>query len=141
MSDARDGDHPSPVDSTNDRQQQTGQREMAEMVGSELNLVTVDGATEVDGHDTGVVHQHVDGSSFGDNRFREGADGTHVGEIQRADLEHSISALTFDLRRGGGGLVGVSTGHHHRGAVAMEVPRALQTDPRIRSRDHEQSST
>jgi hypothetical protein len=65
------------------RQQQTGQREVAEMVGPELHLETVRGMAPWDRHHAGVVAEQVEPLMFRDERCREGADRRERREVER----------------------------------------------------------
>src|SRR5699024_3713101 len=74
-----DGDH-----AAHDlRQQQVGQREVAEVVGAELELEPVGRAPQRRDHQPGVVDQQVDGAV---DATGEEAHGGEVGEVEAAHL-------------------------------------------------------
>ena len=69
------------------RQQQVGQREVAQVVGAELGLEAVLGAALGDVHDAGVVDEQVQVAVPG---VGELAYGGEVGQVEPADLHAAV---------------------------------------------------
>ena len=113
------------------RQQQVRQREVAEVVGRELQLDAVGAAGERHAHDTGVVDEHVDLADL----VGEGADRGEVGEVQLRDLDvpHQ-GARRLDTA------LDAAAGEDHRGPRGTEGAGGLEPDPGVGAGDDEPSS-
>ena len=119
-----------------DVEQQPGEGEVAEEVGADLHLEAVGGALLGDGHEAGVVDQHVDGAvELGGERAHRG----QVGEVEPADVGAARGPVA-DRGGGLGALVGVAHGQDDVGAGADELAGGLEADPRVRAGDHERPS-
>ncbi|CAL2069196.1 hypothetical protein GPN2_20966 [Streptomyces murinus] len=124
-------------------QQQPGEREVAEVVGAELQLEAVPGGLLRGVHHAGVVDQQVEAVEAGPQRRRRGPDGVERGQVQRlhghvaGHAGRSLLAL-LDVAHGEhhgspalgerlGGLVpqsGVGPGHHgHSPALVRNIRR------------------
>src|SRR5699024_5066425 len=108
VGDGGDGDH--AADDL--RQQQVGQREVAEVVGAELELEAAGRATQRRDHQPGDVDQQVDGAV---DAAGEEPHGGEVGEVEVAHL-----GLAGHGGGGGGPLVHIAHGQHDASAVLGE---------------------
>ncbi len=109
------------------RDQQVGQEEMAQVIGSELQLEAVGGAVERAGHHSGVVDVKVNRAESGQRLLRRGADRGERGEVadQRFDPRAGLVAdrlccgfeLGFVAARKD--QIGPSGAHRARGFVAQ----------------------
>jgi len=108
--------------------QQTGEREVPEVVGADLHLESVDGAAERDGHDARVVDQHVDLL----DAVREGAHRPEVGQVALANL-----GVRTDVLRDRLALRGVPAGEHHPRTRGRELASHHRAEPAVRPRHDE----
>ena len=104
-------------------EQQVGEREVAEVVGAELQLEAVGGAAQRRHHHAGVVDQQVDLAVPAGGEL---ADRGEAGEVERADL-----GLAGHRRGGGLALVGRAHGEHDVGAGARERRRCGAADAAV----------
>ena len=120
------GDHDDAVGDLG--QQQVGEREVAEVVGAELQLEAVLGATERRVHHARVVDQDIDLAEV----VCERADGREIGEVEPADLGLACNLACSPLA-----LAGVAHGEHDTGAVRRERLGGGEPDPAAGAGDHD----
>jgi hypothetical protein len=101
------------------RQQQPGQREVAQVVGPELELEALLGQRPRRHHHARVVDQHVDGRGGG----RERPYRIQVGEVERPQLDVGGRDLVLDLLERLAALLLVAHGHDHGRALARQLTR------------------
>src|SRR6266849_4527833 len=105
------------------------------MIGPELELKAVDGASVRRGHHAGVVDQQVDVVVGNPDLVSERSYRTEVGKIElpsryrrpwrgRCDFPHRLRALRI-----------VATGHDHPGATPGELARDDATEPAVGAGD------
>jgi hypothetical protein len=109
------------------RQQQRGEREVAQVVGAELALEPVDRALARQHHHARVVHQQVDGGEIGG----EPAYRREVGEVERCALDGGPGDGGQDPLTRGLAACGVAGGDHDAGAVAGEFGGGGQPDAAV----------
>ena len=118
----RGNDH----DSTGDqRQQQRGEQEVAEVVGPQLQLEAVSRLRPSGRHHTGVVDHDVDRVGPG---AREVPYGGEIGEVQGSHLECCAWCRRAQVRRDGGSLVDVANRHDHACARVRQGSRGRSSD-------------
>ena len=108
------------------RQQQVGQREVAEVVGADLAFEPVDGLRVRHRHDAGVVDQHVDSV----DTVGETPDRRQVLQVELAHLE-----VAGHARRRRGALVGVADGQDHLGSDPCEFTCGDLAEAAVGARD------
>ena len=84
-----DGGHahdPGSVSASEERQQQAGEREVAQVVRPELHLEALARAPVGDGHHAGVVHEHVEVVELPDQPLGAAANVVEIGQVERHDL-------------------------------------------------------
>ena len=78
-----------------------GQREVPQMVGTELQLESVAGPLKVGRcHHAGVVDQDVDGAALGDESFTRGSDAVQRRQIGLAQAQCRCWHMVLELREG-----------------------------------------
>ena len=113
------------------RQQQVGQREVAQVVGGDLGLEPVDRAREGHRHHAGVVDEDVDVPDF----LRERAHRLQVGDVEPAYID-APPQLAGDRSP----LLRVPHGQDDLRPERGEDPSRLQTDAAAGPRDDEPAS-
>ena len=117
-------------------EQQPGEGEVPQVVGSELQLEPVPGGLPGREHHPGVVDQQVDPRVPGPQFACGGADGIQRGQVE--GLDHDVRAGGGAGDAGGGALalLGVPHGQHHRRAARGEDPGGLEPQAGVRAGDH-----
>lgn len=91
MRGAADGDHPGAWGAQQPVEQQTGQREVAKVIGAELEFEIVFGEMAGgDGHNAGVVDEDIDGVATVVEDLSELMNRSEISEIEREAFELSI---------------------------------------------------
>ena len=130
MPQAPDGHHPRPRRGQQPVEQQPGQREVAEVVGPELQLEAVGGELTFGEHHAGVVDEQVDPVVRVAQRVGGRADRRERGEIQPLDLESRLGRRSTGCRRPRPRRLEAADRQHHRRAVGGELPGRLQAQTR-----------
>jgi hypothetical protein len=99
-------------------EQQAGEREVAEVVGAELQLEAVGGLAVRRGHDAGIVDQQVEALVRATSRER--SHGIERAEVERLDVERRGRRALADRSRGALALGRVAAGEHDVRAGASE---------------------
>ena len=110
-------------------QQPGDERDVAEMVGAELQLETVRGGLAVRrGHDARVVDQQVDRTPIGAQRLGERADRVQAGQVEALQGDVRVRGCLADRRHRGLTFGGVADRQHELSARRGEPDRDLETD-------------
>jgi hypothetical protein len=105
-----------------------GQREVPEVVGSEVCLEPVGGAPPGTARDPGIVDQDVDPAMALNDAVGEPADRGEVGEVEDLDGRTGPASGAGHLPRRLAAPVVVSAGQHDMGSVRGQPPGGLQAD-------------
>ena len=131
MRSARDVDDPCAFGGEQAIEQQSGQREVPEVIGAELHLEAVGSLTIWDRHDAGVVAQHMQRLALQMERVGEAA---HRGEVRQVEFHHvdlGAGCRCGDIRRGGARFAEVAAGQDDVRMLSRELPRRFQADAAI----------
>src|SRR4029077_11797978 len=125
MASAADVDDPGALAREQAIEQQSGQREMAEVIGAELHLETVGGETIRDRHDAGVVAEHVERLMAHVERVGETADRREVGKIERHHFDIGSRRRRDYLRGCSPRLAEIAACEDYLRPLARELERGL----------------
>ena len=144
---AGDRDHPgvtvaAPAGGHHQRPQVRGEREVAEVVGAELELEPVGGPAPGHRHHAGVVEQHVDPVGLVPEPVGERRDRRQVGQVERPHAEPLPDVGEPLHQPGPAGLpaLGAAARHHDGGAVPGEHRRGLQPEPAVGAGDDDDAA-
>jgi hypothetical protein len=111
------------------RQQQIREREVAQVVGAELQLKAIGGAAQRRNHDPGVVDQQVD--------LTIPARGKRPDRGEAGEVEFAYLGLAGDARGRRVTLLEVAHGQRHLRARRRQDPRCRPADTAVRAgNDH-----
>jgi len=116
-------------------QQETGQREVAQVVGAHLHLEAVGGASQRKRHHAGVVAQRIQARVTLAELFGEVAHAGQAGQVEGQHLHLGVGVRRLQPVHGVAGLLRVAAGEHELGAAAGEGARRLEADARVASGD------
>ena len=129
MCDRGHGDHPRVRRCEESGQEQAREREVAEVVGAELQLVTVVRLAVLRRrHHAGVVDQQVEGAFEAGHEVLDRLLGCEIELLHLGCAGHLARGLVARL--------GVSAGQDHLGAVVAEGACGVQADARVGAGDH-----
>ena len=114
--------------------QQRGQRPVAEVVGTELHLVTVGGLALRDPHHTGVVDQQVDAVVGRQDLLRGRLDRGLVSQVQLDELQRCVGVGSLDVLDRGLRLLLVAGRHHDVGAGGGQGTGSLEPEASVGAR-------
>jgi len=136
MRDAADRHHAGARHRQHLLEQQPGEGEVAQVVGSELQLEPVTGGLLRREHHPGVVDQQVDPGVPGPQLVCGGADGIQRGQVE--GLDHDVRARGGAGDAGGGALALLDVPHcqHHRRTARGEDLGGLEPEAGVRAGDH-----
>ena len=138
--DARDRHHPGSIHAEQVLQQQAGEREMAEMVGAELQLEAVGGVLLRRVHHAGVVDEQVDPRVGGRKFGRRGAHRCQRAQIQFVHRHLRARGQLPNAGRRSVALGGVADRHHHSGATGGEHTGRVVAEAGVRAGDDRHSA-
>jgi len=126
---AAQGHDPAGVRALHGFQQQAGEREVAQVVGAELELEPVARGLLRRHHHAGVVDQQIDPLSL--EPAGELAHRVEAAEIECEPAGLGPAGFRLDLVRGGLTFVDAPGGDDHLGAVARQLERGDTTEPTV----------
>ena len=121
---------------SNRLEQPPGEREVPQVIGAELHLEAVGGVAARDGHDPGVVDEHVETVGVGlPPQPGELIDRGQVGEIESLYLDGRLRGARADLLGGRLALGHVAHGEGDLGTVAGERQCGLEAQAGVGAGD------
>ena len=128
MSETRHRDDAASLDSTQVRHQKSSQREVAEMIDSEVRFESITGTTSIQSENTRIVHQSVDCLVVTRETLRELSNRTEVCEIDSAHEQLTVRCRGSDaILRTSCSLL-VSARQNHPGICAREITSCFEAD-------------
>ena len=121
-------------------EQQSGEREVAEMIGPQLRFEAVGCCTARRRHHAGIVDQQIDAVPLTGDPRREGADRREVRQVELLDIYARARHRGPDRVRGLLALADVSARDHDRRAGARELTCGDETETAVGAGDDRETA-